>query len=561
MVFILLVAGACKCNRTEKSQEDAPPGPTLESCLNTSSYLGKADIISSLIDDGLFAEALECAKTGDSGEILTTIKNILRALDSAPAENVDRLSLLSNMLELTKSLDNMDQKKEAIGEIIKALSKASPNESRLDDFVKRMIEALDPVHDPSSLYWPIMDICELIKGADNNNHKRALFGSVLKFINTIENPQSRWEPVKNTAIAMAQNGLFDEAIVAAEIIEDQDFKDWAISNIAVEIAKAGTFEKALETTRIINGGMRKGEAINGIIAELAIVEEPENKINLLKTALEIAQTIFDPSWAKHETIGKIAVAMARHGFFDEALATAQGMDVPDSIVYRDIAVEMVRAGRNETEISNTIKQFFDLLKIRDWNSASANHNKIESIDATILLENYRSIVPILVNLLATQTTEINPWYSRNTFDRPRYEVAMVIGLIAKEARRNGNAEALQFIKTNALPKIIELLHFSRRYSRNRGADFFNTYVLLPMRMTLLEVLVNIGDASVIPEISELKDDLYHLSCGFGHCGGRKPIHTNKAKELTINYLQTQASNSEYLVPPCLFNSEDLIDWK
>ena len=528
MVFVLLVAGACKCNKQEESrQEAALPAPTLESCLNAPPYPDRYGIISALIDHSLFAEALECAKSEGSDKILTTIEDILEELNNAPANNIDRLSLLSNMLELTKSLDNINQKREAIGKIIGALPKANPNENQLDDFIKRMIETLQ-MGDPSYLYWPIVNICESIKGADSIGHKRALFRSVLRFIDTIEDPQTRWEAAVETVRAMAQNGFYDEA---------------------------------LEVTRGINDGQRKGAAIDRVIYELAKGEKSENKLKLLNAALEMARTISDPAWSKDYAIGNIAVAMAKNGSFDEALAAAQMMDIPDSTAYRDIAVEMVRAGRSESEITSTLERFFDLIKIRDWNSASANHMAIESIDASILLENYRSIVPILVNLLGPLTTEVNPWYSRNTFDRPRYEVAMVIGLIAREARKNGNAEALQFIKTNTLPKILELLTFSGKYSRNRGGDFFNQYVLLPMRMTLLEALANIGDVSIIPEILNLKDDLYHFSCAYGHCGGRKPIHIGKMKELAVNYLQTQALNNGYLEPPCFFNSEGLIDWE
>ncbi len=525
MIFFLLVAGACKCNKAEKNREDAPPLPTLGNCLNAPSFSGKDDVILALIEHGLFAEALECVKAEGAGIKLTVIKDILKALNNAPTENMDRLSLLSNMLELTKSLDNIHQKKEAIGEIIKALPKANPNESQLDGFVRGMIEILRADGDPSSLYWAAQDICELIKGTDNADFKTALFKSVLRFIDTIENRQTRWEAARSTVRAMAQNGFFDEALASAENIKDQDPKDYAISDIVAELAKAAV--------------------------------EPVNKLKLLKIALEMVQD----SDAKNYTIGNIAVAMAKNGFFDESLAAAQMMDAPDAIVYRDIAVEMVRAGRSETEITDAIKRFFDLLKIRDWNSTSVNHNNIESIDAAALMDNHRLVIPILVDLLATQTTETNPWHARNVFERPCYEAAMVIGLIAREARKYGNAEALQFIRTFALPKLIELMKFSKRYSRNQGGDFFNQYVLLPMRMTLLEALANIGDASIIPEILSLKDDLYHFSCAYGHCSGRKPIHIGKMKESAVEYLQTQASNNGYLDPPCFFSSEGLIDWE
>jgi|GEM_PF-4369386 len=161
----------------------------------------------------------------------------------------------------------------------------------------------------------------------------------------------------------------------------------------------------------------------------------------------------------------------------------------------------------------------------------------------LLLQRYKELIPGLVAILQTRVTEENPWYVSEKFTRPIYEAVVVIGGVAREARRTNNLEAVDFIKNNSLSEVKHLLKEDPSLS---CLPYEIKYIIPQMRRAALQAAVDIGDPSVIPDI-EASIVTFPLS-------QFDLLYSNleKAKKEAIEYLRMQAKSEQFIEPPQLY---------
>jgi len=164
--------------------------------------------------------------------------------------------------------------------------------------------------------------------------------------------------------------------------------------------------------------------------------------------------------------------------------------------------------------------------------------EIKQLDIAILLKDYEKYVNLLINTFRAVTEEQNPWVSHpEKYYFPLFEAANIIGDIALQARRTNNTNAIDYINGSARPLIERLLGF-----RSTEHDYEFVYVIYPMKKSLLEALIKIGNPDSIPAIKRCDNNDYISSYNW------RDVSIREFKDEAINYLEKQNQCNNFLDP-------------
>jgi tetratricopeptide (TPR) repeat protein len=164
----------------------------------------------------------------------------------------------------------------------------------------------------------------------------------------IENADWRSRAYGAVALALAQAGqieqaqeAFQQALAAAERIENADWRSWAYREVALALAQAGQAEQALAAAERIENAYRRSEAYGAVAEALAQAGQAEQ-------ALAAAERI-ENAYRRSEAYGAVAEALAQAGQAEQALAAAERIEnaYRRSEAYRAVALALAQAGQIE----------------------------------------------------------------------------------------------------------------------------------------------------------------------------------------------------------------------
>jgi tetratricopeptide (TPR) repeat protein len=164
----------------------------------------------------------------------------------------------------------------------------------------------------------------------------------------IENAYGRSEAYGAVALALAQAGQFEQALDVAQQIEDAWRRSEAFRAVAEALAQAEqieqaqeAFQQALAAAERIENAYGRSEAYRKVAKALAQAGQPEQ-------ALAAAKRIENAYW-RSEAYGAVALALAQAGQFEQALAAAKRIEnaYRRSEAYRKVALALAQAGQPE----------------------------------------------------------------------------------------------------------------------------------------------------------------------------------------------------------------------
>jgi tetratricopeptide (TPR) repeat protein len=164
----------------------------------------------------------------------------------------------------------------------------------------------------------------------------------------IEEADERSEAYREVALALAHAGqieqaqeAFQQALAAAERIEDAYGRSEAYREVALALAHAGQFEQALEAARQIEDSDSRWWAVYEVALALAHAGQPEQ-------ALAAAERIEEADKCSR-AYGAVALALAHAGQPEQALAAAERIEdaYGRSEAYREVALALVQAEQIE----------------------------------------------------------------------------------------------------------------------------------------------------------------------------------------------------------------------
>jgi serine protease Do len=165
----------------------------------------------------------------------------------------------------------------------------------------------------------------------------------------LEDAPLRSFELKDIAEAMAQVGQFDRALQIAQKIENASARSRALRDITITMAEAGQFDRALQIAQKIENASDRYWALREIAAAIA-------EAGQFDRAFQIAQEIKDArsrSWA----LAVIAAAIARVGQFDRALQVAQKSEVA---LHRSSALARIAEALAKARQAERANQTFQL---------------------------------------------------------------------------------------------------------------------------------------------------------------------------------------------------------
>ena len=158
--------------------------------------------------------------------------------------------------------------------------------------------------------------------------------------------------------------------------------------------------------------------------------------------------------------------------------------------------------------------------------------------AGMLLQEHKEMVPALTKMMDDNVREVYQYNAGFSFLRPVYEPAILIGEIAKEARKTNNQQALTSIKDLALKEIEQALLKKRDYQGcEQGA------IIQRVALGYIKALVDIGDASAIETINASDNFVYGIAFS-------KTVYSiENDKKIAVEYLLRQSQSVKFIDPP------------
>jgi tetratricopeptide (TPR) repeat protein len=147
----------------------------------------------------------------------------------------------------------------------------------------------------------------------------------------------------------------EQALAAAERIEEADERSRAYGAVALALAQAEqieqaqeAFQQALAAAERIEDAYGRSEAYREVALALAQAEQIEQAQEAFQQALAAAERIEDAYW-RSLAYGAVALALAQAGQPEQALAAAERIEEADqrSEAYREVALALAQAGQIE----------------------------------------------------------------------------------------------------------------------------------------------------------------------------------------------------------------------
>jgi tetratricopeptide (TPR) repeat protein len=182
----------------------------------------------------------------------------------------------------------------------------------------------------------------------------------------IEEADQRSEAYGAVALALAQAGqieqaqeAFQQALAAAERIEEADQRSEAYGAVAEALAQAGqieqaqeAFQQALAAAERIEYDYRRSRAYGAVAEALAQAGQIEQAQEAFQQALAAAERI-EYDYRRSRAYGAVAEALAQAGQAEQALAAAERIEWANgrSEAYREVALALAQAGLAEQALA------------------------------------------------------------------------------------------------------------------------------------------------------------------------------------------------------------------
>ncbi len=144
-----------------------------------------------------------------------------------------------------------------------------------------------------------------------------LFDDAMRVATAIADAGDRDEAMSTIAVAQAKAGVLDAAIGTTAMIVTPGKLEWAQSAIAVAQAKAGLADAALATAALLTDPQRQAVALAGIAAALFANGDSASAATTLGRAMTIAEAQTE-SWTRSSAFNAIGTAQAEMGLTDDA---------------------------------------------------------------------------------------------------------------------------------------------------------------------------------------------------------------------------------------------------
>lgn len=146
--------------------------------------------------------------------------------------------------------------------------------------------------------------------------------------------------------------------------------------------------------------------------------------------------------------------------------------------------------------------------------------------------------------------EENPFNESNkeTYKYPNYYSLIYLSRAALTARKIGNTKVLNMIANKVAPKIIQLMKLGapKEINQKKAFDYSYVYILYPMKLSLLQMLMDIGISN--KQITSSIKNMDNINYTSPH-KKENPFSVAKEKEIAIKYLLQQSQSKEFIFTP------------
>ena len=461
-----------------------------------------------------FTEVIESARSIDVPSVRNdTFRAIIWDMTNA--------KLILEATQVISTLEDSEAKAIVLWDVVPKIGNTAKNLGEIDLAFQKCLEIARTLSDlPRRIFTLELIATEMNKSSRNKTGVAQIFSEALSVIRILPKTEDKAEALLNLSLKIREaglnfEGLLNEAWETARLIEEAYKKADILTKLATEMANAGVGRG--EAQRVLHEALRSALRVGSenFLIDIAVQMknagmERSEVTRVFGQALQLAtaEAVYNNGWSSYSTLKDIASEMIKIGYYNEAVEIAQGIPPQRLGNYFGECVEAVRG--------------LGLEKI---------------------MSEYEVIIPALRKIMNRRSYDYNGWnhYWREDYTRPVFEAAELIGKIALRARQTNNRMVLQLIRQDALPHIMGLLAFE---NPRPGIDYGYVYILYPLRSTVLQALIDIGDASAITAIGQC-----------GNIAWYSPYQNDSfysmadEKRTAIDYLRRQAGSIEFIPPP------------
>ena len=274
------------------------------------------------------------------------------------------IELLSQPLEMAKTIDDRKRKADALADIASKYAVAGQNEKALELLSQALeiAKALDRDRKPSAL----SEIA--VKFAETGQNEKAieLLSQALEEAMTIDDGMLKAIVFADIAGAYTEVGQNEKALEllpkALEMIKI-DGSTIYLAYVAGLYAEAGQFGQALKIANTIEDKDGKARAFTGIAGAYAEVGQNEKALELLPKALELAKASEIDS-LKDDALVSVAARYAEVGQFGQALEIAKAIEDETFQARAFIYIAGNYAGVWENLINKDMAMFSEIIHIK-----------------------------------------------------------------------------------------------------------------------------------------------------------------------------------------------------
>ncbi|MBI5699954.1 hypothetical protein HZC35_06625 [Candidatus Saganbacteria bacterium] len=549
--------------------------------------------------EGKFAEAIECVRLmagfGSDGQ-LDAFKIITAKMKEAGKSNAEILEVFRTNMREAATLDWPGEKDRAVRRLLEEAKSLGIDQEpaayreMLEEAFK-VARTMAEGQGRPELKWSLMATLALSLHAAGASPERVVqaFAEAVASTGLLEIGSIRNDSIRAIIWDMISAGLILEATQIISTLEDQGAQAMVLWDLTLQIGNKAknlgeidlAFQKCLEIARTLSDLPRRIYTLELIASEMNRSSRNKTAVGeIFREAWETARLI-EEAYQKADILTKLATEMANASVsrgevqkvLGEALRAALRAGSETSLI--EVAVQMKYAGMERSDVArvfsqalqlataeaeyNTDKVASEMIKLGLYNEAIeiaqgippqrlGNYfadcvEAIRELGLQKVMSDYEVIIPALRKIMNRRVYDINGWnnYWREDYTRPVFEAAELIGKIALEARRTNHPEVLRRIIEDALPHIMGLLTFE---NPRPGIDYGYVYVLYPLRSTVLQALIDIGEASAITAIERC-----------GNIAWYSPYQNDSyysvadEKRTAVDYLRRQAQSVEFIPVP------------
>ena len=241
-------------------------------------------------------------------------------------QNEKAVELLSQTLEMAKTIDDGKNKATVFANIASKYAKAGRNEQAVQ-LLSQALDTAKAVGDRDRNASALAEVA--IKYAEGGQNEKAVevLSQALKMAKTVGDKPTKAFVLTGIAGKYAKVGQNEKAVEllsqAFEVIKI-DGSDFRLAYIADMYAEAGQFGRALEIAKLIDGTSAKANVLTEVAGKYAEAGQNEKAVELLSQALELANA--SDEIFKDIALVNVAVKYAEVGQFGRAIEIANAIE-------------------------------------------------------------------------------------------------------------------------------------------------------------------------------------------------------------------------------------------